>query len=893
LADYATRSVFEGPAEQSSALIDALRSEGYEAGVPIELDEVRFHDRKIDPGTGAVTPPLSTVSIPTGVHGLYFLVLKSFPVASWLDDLAKRGILLLEPLPPAAYVAQGERITIEALSATTNYVRGAFPVAPETKKVLFGTERSPSPFTSVSIQAVESKPEGSIRPYLDSVSEKPVSEQRDGSRVTYEASISDLDIDVLTNFESVYSIAPLLEMVPSSERQALLVLKPAVGPQGQLTLPSSCENYGAILASPPYNITNFDNTKIGILDSGFDSGTLTFPAGNPPHPDFDDPLSTNPTMLKLLPNGAFGSDVSDKYTHGTVVTSVISGWVPFASRARDSQNYRYSHGLAPTAKTVMYKIYECGFGNTLTDGLNSLQPEGVNVINYSINALGPSGCAYSLDSQRIDQRSRQDSWLFTVSAGNATATEGGGCVNVRAPGTAKNALTLGATDNYTLTWANSTSAPRAEVCDWNWTPPEADARNIPSFSAQGRSDSVVKPDLVAPGLRITGPVSRQASRCPNAGLGIFCNENLEVDGGITYGVSAGTSFAAPAAAGAAAVVRRWYANLFGGNPSPALTKAMLINGARDLGANAALGIQAAHVLVPHPTQPDALALGDAIGNIPNRYQGWGMLNLSRLLGPAGNYFFLDQGGGLVPGGPLFQKYLYVVDGSKATRFTSVWTDLASTEGSSYQVVNDLNLLVCGGSPQRCWQGNHLSGGQSLPRPPAPIYRDSVNNVEQVIFPPNTLATGASVIVTVDPWNVMSGGQDFAFFADNAKDPPTSFYTVTPCRVVDTRNPNGPLGGPALVANSTRAFAIAGQCGISATAKSVAFNITVTGAIAQGSLRLWPGGLSTPVAMTNSYSAGQTRANMAILGLGNGQLAVRPEQPSGTVHVIIDATGYFE
>jgi hypothetical protein len=74
---------------------------------------------------------------------------------------------------------------------------------------------------------------------------------------------------------------------------------------------------------------------------------------------------------------------------------------------------------------------------------------------------------------------------------------------------------------------------------------------------------------------------------------------------------------------------------------------------------------------------------------------------------------------------------------------------------------------------------------------------------------------------------------------------------------------------------------------------VAFNITVTGATSQGSLRLWPGGLSTPSAMTNSYSAGQTRANMAVLGLGNGQLAARPEQLSGSVHVIIDATGYFE
>jgi len=869
-----------------------LKSEGYEASIPVELDNVRFHDRKIDPDTGALTPPSSDAVAPSGTWGLYFLVMKSFPIAPWLDDLAARGVLLLEALPPAAYIARGDRKTLEGLTSGTDYVRGTFPVPSDIKKVLFGSARTSSTFTNVSIQAVESGAGESIRPYLESVSDMKVSERRDGSRVTYEASVSDLDIEVLISFEAVYSIAPLFDMTPSSERQAMLVLKPTVGPQGQLTLPGSCENYGLVLTSPPIGIANFDNTKIGILDSGFDSGTVGLPAGNPPHPDFDDPLGPNPTILKLLPNGAFGSDVSDRYTHGTVVASVISGWVPFGTRAKDPQSYRYSHGLAPTAKTVMYKIYQCAFGNTLSIGLDAIQPEAVNVINYSLNIPGTGGCAYTVESRTLDERTRSDNWLFTVSAGNTV--DGNGCNDVRAPGTAKNSLTLGATDNFTPTWTNSTSSPRPSVCDWNWTPPEADARNIPSFSAQGRSDSVVKPDLVAPGLRITGPVSRLATRCPDAGLGIFCNENLELDGGITYGVSAGTSFAAPAAAGAAAVVRRWYSNLFGSNPSPALTKAMLINGARDLGPNAALGIQAAHVLVPHPTVPDALALGEAIGNIPNKFQGWGMLNLTRLLGPASNYFFLDQSGGLVPGGPQFQKYLYVVDGAKATRITIVWTDLASTAGpASYQVINDLNLLICGGTPQKCWQGNHLSGGQSLPRPPAPIFRDSVNNVEQVIIAPGTLSTGGSIILTVDPWNVMSTGQDFAVFADNAKDPPTSFYTVAPCRVADTRNPNGPFGGPALAANSTRVFAIAGQCGISASAKSVAFNITVTGSTSAGNLRAWPSGLSTPIATNNSYGTGQTRANNSVLGLGNGQLAVRTDQISGSVHVLIDVSGYFE
>ncbi|MGH9367048.1 MAG: S8 family peptidase, partial [Thermoanaerobaculia bacterium] len=54
----------------------------------------------------------------------------------------------------------------------------------------------------------------------------------------------------------------------------------------------------------------------------------------------------------------------------------------------------------------------------------------------------------------------------------------------------------------------------------------------------------------------------------------------------------------------------------------------------------------------------------------------------------------------------------------------------------------------------------------------------------------------------------------AYAAAQATQPgPKSFYTVTPCRAVDTRNASGPLGGPALSAGGTRTFALAGQCGI--------------------------------------------------------------------------------
>jgi hypothetical protein len=125
-------------------------------------------------------------------------------------------------------------------------------------------------------------------------------------------------------------------------------------------------------------------------------------------------------------------------------------------------------------------------------------------------------------------------------------------------------------------------------------------------------------------------------------------------------------------------------------------------------------------------------------------------------------------------------------------------------------------------------------------------------------------------------------------------PATSFYTLTPCRAVDTRDPSGTFGGPALVAGVERSFALAGRCGIPATAKALSINVTVTGATAAGNLVAFPGGSSAPSTSTLNYGAGATRANNAIVGLGSSAaLAVRANQPSGSLHVIVDVNGYFQ
>ena len=122
---------------------------------------------------------------------------------------------------------------------------------------------------------------------------------------------------------------------------------------------------------------------------------------------------------------------------------------------------------------------------------------------------------------------------------------------------------------------------------------------------------------------------------------------------------------------------------------------------------------------------------------------------------------------------------------------------------------------------------------------------------------------------------------------------TSFYTLTPCRILDTRDPNGPYGGPALAASSTRVFTIANQCGVPPTAKSVSVNVTVTQPTAPGHLILFPGG-TPPSVSTINFRTGQTRANNAIVPLSaTGTVSVTDGQTSGTTHFILDVNGYFQ
>ncbi len=129
--------------------------------------------------------------------------------------------------------------------------------------------------------------------------------------------------------------------------------------------------------------------------------------------------------------------------------------------------------------------------------------------------------------------------------------------------------------------------------------------------------------------------------------------------------------------------------------------------------------------------------------------------------------------------------------------------------------------------------------------------------------------------------------------------PFQFFTLTPCRLADTRDLDGPSGGPILEDQIPRQFPVQGLCNVPIGAAAVTVNVTAVVPNGPGFLTLFPSGIATPVVSSLNFAAGE-------LALGNGAivpLADQIDEPldlsvfprvlgSGTVHMVLDVTGYF-
>ena len=118
-----------------------------------------------------------------------------------------------------------------------------------------------------------------------------------------------------------------------------------------------------------------------------------------------------------------------------------------------------------------------------------------------------------------------------------------------------------------------------------------------------------------------------------------------------------------------------------------------------------------------------------------------------------------------------------------------------------------------------------------------------------------------------------------------------FTTIPPCRVVDTREPAGPFGGPAISGGTARSFALpSGQCGLPPTALAYSLNVTAVPNGRLGYLSVWPSGEPQPQVSTLNSPDGRVKANAAIVPSGSGgSVSVFV---SHTADVLIDVNGYF-
>ncbi len=486
---------------------------------------------------------------------------------------------------------------------------------------------------------------------------------------------------------------------------------------------------------------------IDFADSGLDRGsTDEFLL----HPDFLDSALQSRVVYSI--NYANDGLKDDRRGHGTIVASVAGG--RGASSREDAPGYMYGLGVDPAARLGASRIFDRSgkLSGTLlfTNVASAAYARGALISN---NSWGNSSNDYDASAQEYDSLVRDarpsapgnQELVFVFSAGN-----GGAGGHVSSPGTAKNVIAVAASENYRPEGIDACNLDGGG----NIGPDGADnARDILRYSSGGPTkDGRAKPDIAAPGTHIYGAASQAQGFFGDglcAGAGLFQPPNQSL-----YTWSSGTSLAAPHISGAASLARRFFVlrNLLGDKrpPSPAMTKAYLINSA------------------------SYIAGENAGGNLPGERQGWGLANLSRAFDGAKREL-VDQTKLFSESGQTFEIQGSINDRSLPLRVTLAWTDAPGTLIGP-ALVNDLDLEITVGGVT-VYRGNTFAGAYSIEGGES----DRLNNVESIYLPPDAIPAGlqGNFTVTVRAANIAGDGvpgnetsldQDFALVVYNVAPP---------------------------------------------------------------------------------------------------------------------------
>ena len=455
---------------------------------------------------------------------------------------------------------------------------------------------------------------------------------------------------------------------------------------------------------------------VGVADTGLDRGS-TSPGSL--LDDFEDGSGTS----RVLAISHWSTATADNHGHGTHVAGSILGNGDLSGAGPASHSYPSTcyAGIAPEAKLVMQNISDVN-GNLsgLPNDLNTLFAQayggGARIHNNSWGSYGAG--EYSSYSEDVDEFSSDNkNFLIVFAAGNSGMDSNFDGVidlySVGPPATAKNCIAVGATENdrpalsdpepgYPMTygWYWPSDYPAAPISDSYLSD---DPDGMAAFSSRGAQLAARwKPELVAPGTNVIS--------CRTQAVAIT-DGVLWGPGGLTgdaekyYVFSGGTSMSAPLVTGAAALARQYYTNQMGNpEPSAALVKATLINGAKDISPGQYGTGQYREI----PAPPG-----------PNNVEGWGRVDLSSTIfsNSSPDFYYYDVTPGLSTGG-IHQYPVSLASSLNPLSVTLAWTDHPGSTPAAGSLVNDLDLTVSGPDGAVYYPNNALAAG--------PLVYDDIN-----------------------------------------------------------------------------------------------------------------------------------------------------------------------
>lgn len=721
-------------------------------------------------------------------HRLHLVHFAGPVKAEWRAALERSGARVMSYVPHNAYLIYGNAqalAEIQAWAGVTSVVQWEGEYADTYKvhpaaRLTDGNGFPQVPTTDrFAVQLVEdSQANPNTRALIDEWKLAPV--QREFRVLQYRNLIVRLPPERLMEIAGqpdVISIQPYEEPQKSDERQDQILAGNLSG-----IFPSG-PGYLTWLAGKGFTQEQFTASgfAVDLTDSGIDNGTPT-----PGH--FGLSVSGIPAQgsrviynrLEGTPHA--GSTLAGTDGHGNLNAHILGGFNDCASGFphTDAAGFRYGLGVCPFVRLGSSVVFD---PDTFTSpDYANLQSKAYQAgARISANSWGVTNNTYTVDAQAFDAlvRDAQPEGATFTMAGNqemvivfAAGNRGTNRNTIGAPGTAKNVITVGAAENVRSTSAanGGNSSFGNDGCGYSDANSDS-ANDLASFSSHGPcSDGRQKPDIVAPGSHITGGVAQSNSGTNGNGsalVGFAASSICALNGGGTagstnnffplgqqfYTVSSGTSHATPAVAGACALVRQYFINRYLRFPSPAMTKAFLMNSTRYLtGARA---------------NDDLWSPGQGMGgvNLGTAFDGVERVLQDQV--PADK--FTASGQTRVFTGTI-------ADPNKPLRVTLAWTDAPGNSfGSTFN--NDLDLtLVVGGNT---YKGNVFRGAFSTTGGNA----DPRNNVESVFLPAGV--TGA-VAVTVTAANINSDGvpneapaldQDFALVIYNVS--PTQTPILSP------------------------------------------------------------------------------------------------------------------